>query len=254
MPQSRSSRAPARRSICRHAGATPPREMKALARHLPINGTQNSSRSGDTALSAWSTLERAAIGELVDLGTALAVPYLTELTGDDVALDCVLDAVRSRRENAHRVQSDFKDEVALVAQGFSGSLDGNLAVLFPERLRIAISGGAIFQDGEIDPALIAIARFGEVLLTQSLAGLATTLGLELEVGPPVVAEGFPYDVILKDPNDADEPTFLFSLELGIDGRSAPAILLMAVKDSSEAPLKRFLHEFLATEAGHHHRH
>lgn len=225
-----------------------------MTKHLPINGSQNIESSGVAPVAGWSILERAAISELVDLGTALAVPYLAELTGDHITLGCSAGSMRSRRDNAHRVQQDLREPVAGIVHRFSGSFGGDFTLLVPERLRIAVSGGAIFKDGESDPAFIAVTRFGEVLLTQCLAGVASTLGLRLEFDPQATVEGFPYDVILKDTDDPDEATLPFALEFEIDGRPAPATLLISIADSSAGPLKRFLHEFLATEAGQRHSH
>lgn len=234
----------------------PPRAgvASALTKYLPTNGSQSTEPSGIAPVMGWSILERAAIGELVDLGTALAVPYLAELTGDAITLGCSPGSMQSRRDSAHQVQQHLREPVAGVIQRFSGSFGGDFTLLVPERLRIAVSGGAIFKDGENDPAFIAVARFGEVLLTQCLAGFASTLGLRLDGGSPATVEGFPYDVVLKDTDDPEEATVSFSLDFEIDGRPTPAVLLISITDSSESPLKRFLHEFLAIEAGPRHNH
>lgn len=172
--------------------------------------------------------------------------------GDVLSIDCTAGGVQSRRAHAQDLQRQFNEPIAAVNQRFSGSVDGKLTLLIPERLSIAVSGGAIFTDGETDPARSAVTQFGDVLATQCLAGLASTLGVDIDVGAPNATEGPPLDVVLTDPDAAEDPTFPFELEFHIDGKSAPAILLISVARPSEKPLKQYLRDFLAIDAADRH--
>ena len=232
--------------------AASPGNKSALTKHLPINGIQAAEPYQAASATRWTMLEHAAIGELVDFGTTLAAPYLSELMGDALSIDCSAGGMQSRRAHAQDLQQQFSEPIAAVNQRFSGSFDGRLTLLIPERLSIAVSGGAIFRDGETDPARSAVTQFGDVLATQCLAGLASTLGVDIDVGAPNATEGLPFEVILTDPDAAEDPTFPFALEFHIDGKSAPATLLVSVARPSEEPLKRHIRDFLAIDAADRH--
>ena len=164
----------------------------------------------------WTTVERDAITELLNLGMGQAARALSELLQEEVLLSVPNIEFVSRANATKYLTQLTTRELVSVSQKFGGPFGGNAILLFSDRdslelVRVLLADEILLEDLP-DLEQEAVSEVGNIVLNACLSSLADVLGQDIPINLPNFRKGELNSLLEQDVDSepTDDELFLLS--------------------------------------------
>lgn len=188
-----------------------------------------------------------ALTEIFNLGAGQAAHALSQLAGEAVLLNIPQVQMLTKREIAAPLSGQGAARVCAVRQGFSGVVNTNAMLLFPEEQSLQLVQMMVGSDVPLEQLSEmeqeALAEIGNILLNSVLASMADMLHIAFESTLPEVELGSAEQVLCPE---GDFESLLLSLQINfqIASREIQGYLVFLLDVESSDMLERRINTFL----------
>lgn len=166
-----------------------------------------------------------AITEVINIGMGLAASSLSEMVNEEISLSVPRIVFVSKEVAAHDIAEDSQGKLSGVSQSFSGRLNGEALLLFPEKKSLELVRLLLKDSMPLDALTEmeqeALSEIGNIILNAGLSSISNFLGTELRSGLPQYLIGNSLEILesvcidSKDQNDEDIVLFI-RVDFGIN--------------------------------------
>ncbi|WP_207462054.1 chemotaxis protein CheC [Azospirillum sp. SYSU D00513] len=196
-------------------------------------------------------LERDALTELGNIGTARASTALSRMVGSTVRVSVPTVEIQPAAQAALGLDASFPGRLVVIAESVSGIVEGAALLAFAESSSLDLVQ-AVLPPGvppEDAPELEheALCEVGNIVLNGCLSTIANMLKIEIQTGLPAVQRGTALDCFAGAgvATGPEASALIFHVAFVVEGRDLTGRIVLALDARSFAGLKTLIGGYIA---------
>ncbi len=197
-------------------------------------------------------LETDALTEVFNRGVGRAASAMSEIVGEAITMSFPKIVFQSRTEAARALGSEQRRKVCAVTQHYSGGIDTEAILMFPEErsldiVRLMLSHDQV-GEGLSELEQEAISEIGNIVLNNCMSALATLTGQAMEGSLPAYRLGTGDDILRGSEAQWDGLVLTLQIAFNVEAHNIEGYLAVLLDVANLAGLKAHLRHHLAALA------
>lgn len=199
---------------------------------------------------AWNDVEKDAFAELLNMGMGQAAASLSAMTDQEVLLSIPQVEFVTFEEVAERIGDHADGDMVSVRQGFQGSVEGDISLLFTKKSSLflvrELLGDDILLEDLPDIEQESIAEVGNIVLNACMAAIANTLNLDIPTALPEFRHGGLFHSQSAGANE-EAPVFLVAqIKFDLKDKGVSGIVVLFLTVSSAIRFKQEIQSLISS--------
>ena len=195
-------------------------------------------------------LQTDALTEIINIGMGTAAAALSEMVDEEIILSVPTISFTTREHAAENINNGTNCEMTGVAQTFSGNINGNAILFFPEDKSLEIVKLLLKEtvplDDLSDMEQEALSEVGNIILNAGLSILSNFMEVDLTSSLPVYSTGSCIEIMNNCSNVREQGLVLFvHVDFGIKSSEISGYVAFLLDLSSFRSLTKSIDNHLA---------
>ena len=204
----------------------------------------------DDSVSALTELQLDALTEVINLGMGTAAAALSEMVQEEITLSVPTLSFVSKHDVARYIAEKSHDQMTGVSQVFSGRINGDAILLFPEQKSLEIVRLLLKESVPLDVLTEmeqeALSENGNIILNAGLSSISNFLQTDLTSGLPVYLTGSSLDIMDRASTVAEEDSVVLfvRVDFGIASHAIDGYVVYMMSINSLKEMTRTVDNYL----------